>query len=135
MFSVLVVVFPLLGQPTPESITKLWAGITVQQPVFGQTEIGKLTVSFAVVNDSTSTANPDVESSHLFINGMEPENWGNIIINGLRSPEFRSLPPGRTLTFGYALGTLFTKPGIYTLRWEGANFKSADLVFRVVAVK
>ena len=130
----IVVAFPLFGQPTSEQ-PKLWAGISVQQPVFGQTETAKLVMSFAVVNDGTSDANPNIEFSRLFINGVEPQNWGNIILNGLRTPEWKIFPPGRTLTFTYALGTLFSKPGVYTVRWEGVNFKSADLVFRVVAVK
>lgn len=72
---------------------KLWAGVSVLQPVFQLAGIAALQISFAVVNDGTTTANPNIEASHLFINGVEPQD---------------------------------------TVRWESANFKSADLVFRVV---
>ena len=127
----LMFVFSSCAQLASEQ-PKLWAGISVQKPVFEQTETAKLVIFFAVVNDSTSTANPDVESSHLLVNGVEPENWSITIHNGLRSRDFCSLPPGHTLLFTYGLGTLFTKPGTYTVRWESVNFKSADMVFRVV---
>jgi len=44
-----------------------------------------------------------------------------------------SLPPGETLQFTYLLGPrYFLKPGVYTVRWEGEKFKSADLTLRVL---
>jgi hypothetical protein len=129
---VLSVTLALFAQPPSES-AKLWAGISVQQPVFQVAGIAALQMSFAVVNDGSSAVNPNIEASHLFINGVEPQNWSFIIGNGLRTPDFKLLPSGGILSFGYALGDLFLKPGTYTVRWESANFKSADVVFRVVA--
>ena len=130
--TLMFVLSTLLLAQIPSEPSKLWAGISLQQPVFSTAELTRLQLMFAVVNDGTTTANPNIESSHLLINGVEPPNWEIIIHNGLRGPEFWSLAPGHTLKFGYALGSLFMKPGIYTVRWEGPNFKSADLVFRVV---
>jgi hypothetical protein len=75
---------------------------------------------------------PSVKSSHLFINGVEPEDWRNVIINGLRTPQFNSLPPGEWLDFGMSLGRYFRRPGVYKVRWESHDFKTADLTFRVV---
>jgi hypothetical protein len=69
------------------------------------------------------------------INGVEPKDWRNVIINGLRTPYFDSLPPGESLAFGKVLGRYFQKPGVYTLRWKGENFRSADLTFRVLPGK
>ncbi len=92
-----------------------------------------MSLSFVVVNDGQVAANPRVESSHLFINGVEPDDWRNVIINGLRTPDFISLAPGNILSFGYELGPrYFSSPGIYSVRWEGENFKSAEITFRVM---
>jgi hypothetical protein len=90
-------------------------------------------MSFAVVNDGVSTVDPNIESSHLFINGVEPKDWAFVIHNGIRGSSFYALPPGQTLQFGCLLGPrYFLKPGVYTVRWEGEDFKSQDLTFRVV---
>jgi hypothetical protein len=112
--------------------TAVWAGITVQQPIFAEDGIDVLQMKFGVFNDGTSTINPNVESSHLFINGVEPEDWPTLRINGLRTPQFFSLPPGEWLDFGMSLGRYFRRPGVYRVRWEGDNFKTAELTFRVV---
>ena len=111
----------------------LWAGISVPQTVFNEAQAKKLQVSFAVVNDGTSTVNPKMAASHLSIIGIEPKDWPIIIINGLHSPEFFALPPGHFLSFGYQLGDrYFAKPGVYTVRWWGDNFTAAPITFRVL---
>lgn len=131
--TVLFFLAALLVAQTPAP-AKLWAGISVPEPVFSAANVARLQIFFAVVNDGSVPVNPDVEASHLLINGAEPKDWRFIIGNGLRTEYFRSLPPNHTLGFSYQLGRLFVKPGIYSVRWESANFKSADLVFRVVPI-
>jgi hypothetical protein len=113
----------------------LWAAITVQQPIFSEGGTDALQITFGVFNDGPSAVNPKVESSHLLINGVGPKDWRNVIINGLRTPSFDSLPPGQYLRFTYVLGRYFQKPGIYKVRWEGDNFRSPELTFRVVPGK
>lgn len=124
------------GRPLPAqegSKPKLWLALGVARPVFSVAEIATLQVSFAVVNDGDSVVDPEIGSSHLFINGVEPKDWNIVINNGLRSSDFTALPPGRLLSFGYQLGSrYFAKPGIYTVRWQVRNFRSADLIFRVM---
>lgn len=110
----------------------VWAGISVQQPIFAEGGTDALLMKFGVFNDGTSAINPNVESSHLLINGVEPEDWPTVRINGLRTPQFLSLPPGEWLDFGISLGRYFRRPGVYRVRWEGDNFKTAELTFRVV---
>jgi hypothetical protein len=111
----------------------LWAAISVPQPIFYQDRIEDLQMTFAVVNDGGSTVDPKIGSSHLLINGVEPQDWSFVIGNGPRNEWFNALPPGKTLQFTYLLGPrYFQKPGVYTVRWEGDNFKSPDLTFRVV---
>src|SRR5271163_2702747 len=78
---------------------KLWASISVKPKIYWEGNTDALQIHFGLVNDGNSTVNPNIESSHLLINGVEPKDWGNIIINGLRSPSFRALPPGQTLAF------------------------------------
>jgi hypothetical protein len=87
---------------------------------------------FALVNDTLATVNPDVESSSLFVNGVELEVWTMIIGNGIRTSLFEALPLGNVLLFTYALGNFFQKPGTYRVRWEGKNYTTPDLVFRVM---
>lgn len=113
----------------------LWAAITVQEPIFQEGRTESLQVYFGLFNDGHLTINPKIDSSHLLINGVEPKDWPFIITNGLRTPSFNSLPPGQYLRFTYVLGRYFQKPGIYTLRWKGENFRSAELTFRVLPGK
>jgi hypothetical protein len=136
-FLSMLAVVTSLGQinPAPKAIPqiKLWAALGVTRPVFQLQEMQHMSLSLVVVNDSQIAANPRVESSHLFINGVEPKDWGFVISNGLRSPDFESLAPGRILSFGYELGPrYFSLPGIYSVRWEGPDFKSAEITFRVM---
>jgi hypothetical protein len=119
--------------PKPNPTVKLWAAITVPQPIFYESSLEDLSMSFAVVNDGVSTIDPNIESSHLLINGVEPKDWFIVIGNGPRNEWFSALLPGQVLQFGYHLGPrYFQKPGVYTVRWQGENFKSPELTFRVV---
>ena len=137
VFSVIVVALCLsernnaAAQAGPR--VKLWAAIGVAQPVFQLHETENVAMSFVVVNDGEIMADPSVESSHLFINGVEPKDWSFVIGNGLRNSYFKTLPPGHILSFGYQLGPrYFSTPGIYSVRWEGPNYKSAEVTFRVM---
>ena len=115
---------------------RLWAGISVPQPIFGEGGVQKLQISFGVVNDGTSTVNPRIGASHLSINGVEPNDWRIVINNGLRTPEFEALPPGHFLSFSYMLGDrYFAKTGVYTVRWWGKNFRAEPITFRVLPGK
>lgn len=117
----------------PKPTSKLWAAISVPQPIFYRDRIEELQISFALVNDGGSTVDPKIALSHLLINGVEPKDWSFVIGNGVRNEWFNALPPGQVLQFGYQLGPrYFLKPGIYTVRWVGDNFKSSELTFRVV---
>lgn len=112
---------------------KLWVAIGVAQPVYQLAETAKLQVSFAVVNDGDAIADPGIGSSHLFINGTEPNDWSFVINNGIRSAYFTALPPGQVLSFGYQLGPrYFATPGIYTVRWQVGDFRSPEITFRVM---
>ena len=110
----------------------LWAGISVAQPILGEGGVEKLQISFGVVNDGSATVDPRIGASHLSVNGVEPKDWLVVINNGLRTPEFQALPPGHFLSFSYMLRRYFAKPGIYTVRWWGENFRAQPITFRVL---
>jgi hypothetical protein len=76
--------------------------------------------------------NPKLDTSHLLINGVEPKDWPFIISNGIRTAQSYSLPPGQFLRFTYVLGRYFQKAGVYKVKWEGENFRSTELTFRVL---
>ena len=112
---------------------RLWVAASVDKSLYTRSETATLAVSFVVINDGAANVDPAVEGSHLFVNGREPEDWSMIIANGIRTENFRALPPGGVLEFNYQLGPrYFAKPGIYTLRWEVGKFRSAEMTFRVL---
>ncbi len=121
-----------LSFAAPASEISLSATISVPQSVFHVKETAKLNVFFTVTNAGTAATNPDIDSSQLFVNGEIPEGWAITIMNGIRSPEFRALPPGQTLNFNYQVGPYFAKPGVYKVRWKGAHFEAPEITFRVV---
>jgi hypothetical protein len=112
---------------------RLWAVIGMTRPLYEQSEADRIQVSFAVVNDGQTTVDPGADAAHLYINGVEPNDWYLTAHNGPRTLEFNALPPGKALEFGYLLGRRYVpKPGIYHLRWEGTNFKAPEIIFRVM---
>ena len=132
IFALVFVVDP----PTKESTkapSGLWAAITINKAVFEEGEGTKdLLVSFALVNDGKKTIDPEIESSHLLVNGKELKDWDFIIAGGIRDNRFKALPSNDNLSFAYALGSHFQKPGIYKLHWKGKTFDAPEIVFRVV---
>jgi hypothetical protein len=133
----IVLMASCLGQNNPPTKAgapiALWAAVGVTKPLFQLYEMQQMALSFIVVNDGTTTVNPRINSSRLLINGVEPKDWGIVIMNGLRTPDFESLAPGKILSFGYQLGPrYFSSPGTYSVRWEGENLKSAEVIFRVM---
>jgi hypothetical protein len=122
----------LAAQVKPQ--TELWLAIGVARPVFQLAEAATLQVSFAVVNDRDTIADPGIGSSHLFINGTEPNNdWRFVINNGIRTSYFAALPSGSFLSFSHQLGPrYFAKHGIYNVRWQARNFRSTEMTFRVM---
>ncbi|HLJ48781.1 MAG TPA: hypothetical protein VKU01_22345 [Bryobacteraceae bacterium] len=129
LFVVLIalIVTPALAE------NKLWVAAGVDKSLYTASETSRLEVSFVVINDGDATVDPEVEGSHLLINGKEPEDWSIVIANGIRAANYRVLPPGGVLEFNYQLGPrYFAKPGVYTLRWEVGKFRSAEMTFRVL---
>jgi hypothetical protein len=123
----------------PVAKTKLWAGLGVTSPALTVAEVKNaetFSVSFVLVNDGDKAVNPEIEASHFPVNGKEPKDWGFVIGNGPRGDDFYSLPPGRSLRLGYALGErYFSEPGTYRIQWKGKSFESPVVEFRVLPVR
>lgn len=102
----------------------LWAAMAVQQPVCPKNRINDLTLTFAIVNDGNSTVNPAVPSSHLFINGVELEQWRFISSNGPRTSSFTALPSKRTFLFSCGCGEYFPEGGCLHRAMAGRAFHS-----------
>jgi hypothetical protein len=114
----------------------LWAAMSINEPVFDEASVNvNLSISFALVNDSSESIKPALESSMLLVNGKESENWKLSIGQGIQPQYADLLPPGTHLVFGYAMGKEFAKPGIYRVQWKSASFETKEIVFRVLPAR
>jgi hypothetical protein len=121
--------------PEEQNRVRFWAAISVNEPVFISGWTNNLQIYFALVNDSNITANPEIESSQIIVNGKAWSDSGFIFSNGIRHDRFTALPPKDYLLFTYALGDRFNEPGIYKVVWKGKAFESPEIVFRVLPKK
>ena len=122
-----------LSFAAPASEISLSATISVPQSVFHLKETDKLNMDFTVTNRGTATADPDITSTQLVVNGEAQGGWTMVMANGPRTSQFEALPPGQTLWFGYQLGpAYFGKPGVYKVRWKGPNYETPEITFRVL---
>ena len=140
-YSALLLAIPLLAaadtakQEAGKPASKLWAALSVGQPVFEVKEVKRLQICFALVNDGTEVVKPDLDSSQLLVNGKNLKDWDFIIANGIQDDRWDALPPGDYLLFSLGLGKYFEKPGVYKVSWKGKGFASNEVVFRVLPAK
>lgn len=126
----------LFAQPAPRAQpgpAGLWASLSFSQPLFQEGRTEHLMLSFAAVNDGTSTIDPEIRESRVFINYVEWTGWRWTSMNGPRDADtVHGVRPGGFLMCTCALGELFSKPGTYTLRWEGELFRPQNTTLRVL---
>ena len=120
---------------TKQSGAKIWAAITVNEPVFIAGWTKNLQIYFTVVNDGDTTINPEIGESEIIVNGKTWADSNLIFGNGPRDNRFEALPPKDYLLFGYALGERFNEPGIYRVSWKGKTFEAPEIVFRILPQK
>ncbi len=120
------------GLDKGQAEVRVWAAISIPKPVFPHNRTDDLIICFAIVNDGHSMVNPGVGSSRLFINGVGLADWPMIASNGPGTSFSEALPPGRTLMFAKGMKKYFERSGVYTVRWEGRNFRAPDITFRVL---
>jgi hypothetical protein len=114
---------------------KLWAAISVSDPLFQKGWTKDLMIHFTLVNDGTDSVGPKVGSWRLVVNGEELEDSNFIFANGPRDARWTELPAGESLRFGYALEKYFSEPGVYRVSWRGEGFETLPIEFRVMPSK
>jgi hypothetical protein len=134
-------------RPKREKETKLWAAVSVSDPVLDWDnlawELGTrapFMIHFYLVNDGDKVIDPKIRSSKLLINGKAfkgkgGSDWPYIAANGPRDGRWKALPPGDYLAFGYAFRDDFKEPGTYRVKWKGEGFEAPEVVFRVMPRK
>ena len=143
MYRKAIIIFAILGggflfysySHAKQLRPKLWAAISVSDPLFQEGGTKDLMIHFTLVNDGNAVVDPRIESSKISVNGEELENSGFIFGNGIRSSNWNALAPGDALRFTYGLEQYFLKPGIYKVSWKGEDFETSTIVFRVMPSK
>jgi hypothetical protein len=111
---------------------KLWAGISVMQPLFGGDITEEVLVYLAVVDEGDKLVNPGIKSCALRVNGKVPTYWADTVRSGLSDGREEALPAGDYLVYGWNLTEHFQEPGIYKLDIKGEHFQTSEIIFRVL---
>ena len=112
-----------------ENNSNFWAGISINQPVFRGSTAG-LNLSFALVNDGKTVIDPKISSSKLVVNGKEISVF--LITSGPEDNKFSRLPSGDYILFARNFGEAFKNSGTYHIYWKGDEFRSSEIVLRVL---
>jgi type II secretory pathway pseudopilin PulG len=121
-----------LGTADQKKEGSLWAGLSVNHPIFKAGQTKDLRIEFTLVNDGDKIIDPKIPQSKIVIDGKELGDSGSIlgsVQNGSRS---KALPPGESLRFDCLLGDQFKEPAIYRVSWKGAGFRSPEIVLRIL---
>jgi hypothetical protein len=121
-----------LGTADQKKAGSLWAGLSVNHPIFkaGQTKDPR--IEFTLVNDSNKPIDPKITESRIVINGKELDDSALILSSVPKEARSRSLSPGESLQFDCLLGHQFKEPGVYRVSWKGSGFHSPDIVLRIL---
>ena len=120
--------------PASEGERKLWAGLSVNSPIFYEEDVAsKLQFQFGLINEGGQTVDPKIrEHPRLIVNGKELEELPKLSISGSKDAQFHSLAASDRLEFSISAGRCFAKPGLYKVCWQGEGFRSTETVFRVI---
>jgi hypothetical protein len=127
-----IVLVPILSNGSYQQEMKLWAAISVSEPVFDEGWTESIMIHFTLVNDATRTIDPKERAWRLVINGEDFPDPGFIFGTGPRDDRWKALPAGDSLRFSKALGRYFKEPGIYRVSWKGEGFETLPIEFRVM---
>jgi hypothetical protein len=110
----------------------LWAGLTVNHPIFRANQTKDLRIEFTLVNDGDQVIDPKIPESRIVINSTELSDSAMILSSVEEGARFKALPPGGSLQFDCLLGDQFKQPGVYRVSWKGAGFQSSEIVLRIL---
>jgi type II secretory pathway pseudopilin PulG len=121
-----------LGTVDQQKTGTLWAGLTINHPIFRADQTKDVKIEFTLVNDGDKVIDPKIPESRIVINGKELGDSGLILRSVPREARSQALSPGATLQFDCPLGDHFKEPGIYRVSWRGAGFQSPEIVIRIL---
>jgi hypothetical protein len=113
----------------------LWAGLNASHAIFKAGQTKDLRIEFTLVNDGDKVIDPKIADSRIVINGKERTDSGLIFSSVEKGGRFRALSPGESLQFDCQLGDRFKEPGTYRISWKGADFRSPEIVLRILPEK
>ena len=120
------------GTTDQTKVESLWAGLSVNHPMFKAGQTKDLRIEFTLVNDGDKPIDPKIADSRLVINGKELAESGLILSSVQKGSRFKALSPGEILQFDCLLGDRFKEPGPYRVLWMGSGFQSSEVVLRVL---
>jgi hypothetical protein len=121
-----------LGTADQSKAGSLWAGLSVNHPIFKAGQTKDLRIEASLVNDGDKVIDPKIPVSQIVINGKELTDSGLIFSGVQKSDRFKVLSPGDSLQFSFPLGDQFRKTGTYRISWKGAGFQSPEIVLRIL---
>jgi hypothetical protein len=121
-----------LGTDDQKKKGSLWAGLSVNHPIFRAGQTKDLRIELTLVNDGDQVIDPKIPESRIVINGKELTDSGMILRSVQQGDRSKALPPGQSLQFDCLLGDRFKEPGIYRVSWKGAGFHSPEIVLRIL---
>jgi hypothetical protein len=121
-----------LSGPDQTNARGLWAGLSVNHPIFKAGQTNDLKIAFTLVNDSDKVIDPQIADSQLVINGQELANTGLNLSRVQKGARSAALAAGESLQFDCLLGAEFKEPGIYRVSWKGSGFHSQEIALRIL---
>ena len=122
-----------LGTADQKRAGSLWAGLSVNHPIFRAGQTKDLRIEFSLVNDGDKIIDPKIPESRIVINGKELTDSRSILSSVQKGGRFQALSPRESLQFDYLLGDQFKEPGTYRVSWRGSGFQSSEIVLRVLS--
>ena len=83
-----------LGTTDQPKAGSLWAGLSVNHPIFKAGQTKDLRIEFTLVNDGDKEIDPKIADSRIVINGKERTDSG-LIFSSVEKGMFQSVVPGR----------------------------------------
>jgi hypothetical protein len=89
-------------------------------------------VGVVVENLGKETLDPDIDHSHLTVNGQPATSWNLALGNSGHLATWNELPPGKSVSGKWRLGkALFPAPGDYTLVLTVSGVAAAPITIHV----
>lgn len=82
-----------LGTTDQPKAGSLWAGVSVNHPIFKAGQTKDLSIEFTLVNDGDKVIDPKIADSRIVVNGKERNDSGLIFGSVQKGDRFKALSP------------------------------------------